>query len=234
MGRSMKGFTLIELLVVIAIIAILAAILFPVFSNAKIVAQGAACMSNMKQLGLALNRYADDYNDRFPCQLNAEGQSNEEEWYEGSGWAKKLFSYNKNKAVYECPVSRGKRGSGAEWRNVPNGHVSYLMNGVFCCYSTQYLTSAQPRSRSSVRKQTQMVLLWENGESFPWSRAYPNRTSKRKPYFDCGTFPNSTPVTTWRWHVHNNVATFVFADGHAKQLDRQSTYSMWDDSLPDK
>ena len=61
-----NGFTLIELLVVIAIIAILAAILFPVFAQARTKAKTAACLSNTKQLSLGLSMYADDYDDAYP------------------------------------------------------------------------------------------------------------------------------------------------------------------------
>src|SRR5437667_8060368 len=63
--RSTKGFTLIELLVVIAIIAILAAILFPVFARAREAARKTSCLSNMKQLGLASNMYKQDYDECY-------------------------------------------------------------------------------------------------------------------------------------------------------------------------
>src|SRR5664279_5707854 len=63
---SKKGFTLIELLVVIAIIAILAAILFPVFAQARAKARQTSCLSNNKQLGLAIFAYVQDYDETFP------------------------------------------------------------------------------------------------------------------------------------------------------------------------
>lgn len=217
-----KGFTLIELLVVIAIIAILAAILFPVFTNARIAAEGTACLSNCKSLALAMGQYADNWNDRFPTQAKAEGDANSasgwEEWYTGSGWCKKLYPYVRSSKVYECPVSRGYKKNGVS----SFGNVSYLVNGVFCC--TAYPLFGQPRLRGVVRNPSKVVLIWEGGQPMPVSRAYPNRTNSVK-YFDM------TNILGMRLHVHNNVATFVFLDCHAKQMDVACKYSMFDDRL---
>ena len=81
--RTNSGFTLIELLVVIAIIAILAAILFPVFAQAREKARGISCLSNTKQLGLGILMYAQDYDERFPCGvLPTSGPG-----FNGIGWA---------------------------------------------------------------------------------------------------------------------------------------------------
>ena len=113
--RTRRGFTLIELLVVIAIIAILAAILFPVFARARENARKSTCQSNLKQLGLGMIQYAQDYDETFP-QLGGPtniltpslGTFN---YYAGTnvnwqGWATRIFPYIKNTGVYRCPSNQ--------------------------------------------------------------------------------------------------------------------------------
>jgi len=104
--KSQSGFTLIELLVVIAIIAILAAILFPVFAQAREKARQASCLSNEKQIGLALLMYVQDYDEQFPSGSklsypNGPGSINPIEY--GVGWAGQVYPYTKNAQILKCP-----------------------------------------------------------------------------------------------------------------------------------
>lgn len=98
MRRSLYGFTLIELLVVIAIIAILAAILFPVFARAREKARETSCLSQLRQLGLALHMYAQDYDEMFPFDS-----------YIGNPHpmlVNGLSPYVKNRNLFYCPSAR--------------------------------------------------------------------------------------------------------------------------------
>jgi len=96
MKNKMSGFTLIELLVVIAIIAILAAILFPVFATAREKARQSSCASNEKQLGIAMVQYVQDYDDNMPIVNNGI-----------LGWTDIIQPYIKASGVFQCPSDAG-------------------------------------------------------------------------------------------------------------------------------
>ena len=99
MMKNRRGFTLIELLVVIAIIAILAAILFPVFAKAREKARQITCASNEKQLGLGVLQYTQDNDERLPCgNVNGGALGNFPD-----GWAGQIYPYVKSTGVYKCP-----------------------------------------------------------------------------------------------------------------------------------
>ncbi len=97
-NRRESGFTLIELLVVIAIIAILAAILFPVFARARESARCTACKSNIRQLGMAAHMYASDYDELFPCDFYPCNSSTTHAKLVGQ-----LLPYMKNMQIFYCP-----------------------------------------------------------------------------------------------------------------------------------
>ena len=96
--RSWQGFTLIELLVVIAVIAILSAILLPVFASARESARRTTCLSNERQLGLAMMQYQQDWDDRFPTGDFISTQP----YGVGRGWAARIFPYVKSVGAYRC------------------------------------------------------------------------------------------------------------------------------------
>ena len=99
-----KAFTLIELLVVIAIIAILAAILFPVFARARENARRASCQSNLKQIGLGVLQYTQDYDERYPMNNNpgpATGPGESSPGY--IRWSEAIYPYVKSTQLFKCP-----------------------------------------------------------------------------------------------------------------------------------
>jgi prepilin-type N-terminal cleavage/methylation domain-containing protein/prepilin-type processing-associated H-X9-DG protein len=110
MRRPRFGFTLIELLVVIAIIAILAAILFPVFAQAREKARQASCLSNMKQIGLGMTMYVQDYDETFPHSPwngqavgTADNDYGKPDYKTRFAWYWQLYPYIKSRRVWVCP-----------------------------------------------------------------------------------------------------------------------------------
>ena len=118
--RIRSGFTLIELLVVIAIIAILAAILFPVFARARENARRSSCQSNLKQIALGIKQYTQDYDEKFPgVILNSEASG-----ASPVGWADAIQPYIKSTQLYQCPSDTGAPTDDA----TAGGYTDYYMN----------------------------------------------------------------------------------------------------------
>jgi prepilin-type N-terminal cleavage/methylation domain-containing protein/prepilin-type processing-associated H-X9-DG protein len=135
-----RGFTLIELLVVIAIIAILAAILFPVFAKAREKARQITCASNEKQIGLGFIQYTQDYDERWPV-----GEETAATNYNGAGWAGQIYSYVKSTGIYKCSDDST---SGGTSNNVTTYPVSYAYNSNFAPGGNA-ITNAQLQAPSS-------------------------------------------------------------------------------------
>ena len=124
-----QGFTLIELLVVIAIIAILAAILFPVFARARENARKSNCQSNLKQIGLALRSYSQDYDERYPCYRFFDNIP--EVTY---SWRIALLPYVKNRGIFVCPSAPNLNGFALSTndRSDCTADLVFLSSGYYC------------------------------------------------------------------------------------------------------
>lgn len=222
---SRKAFTLIELLVVIAIIAILAAILFPVFAKVREKARQTSCASNEKQLGLAFQQYIQDNDEAFPPARGYEDPTDYP--YNTSGWAGEIYPYIKANAVFACPDDSTTTAS-------PNVKISYAMNDS--------LTGDQNANHggaalAALNAPTQTVLLCEieGASSDPstysteltspaatcdtkfWAgRPGPGQSSE---VYATGPIPGQTlKLTASAVGRHSGGSNWLAADGHVKFL----------------
>ncbi len=214
-----RGFTLIELLVVIAIIAILAAILFPVFAQAREKARQTSCLSNVKQIGLGISMYTQDYDELLPIQ-NGDYQNFLVTLDTQPNWPKLTLPYTKNSQIFVCPSSfispsNTINATTAQW---PKN--SYQGNGVLL-NSTGTTLAAIPNS-------AEIVFTQEN--FYSWLVAYnrPVQTATgpvRYQYWhlvDCRPIFSAPPPTTLAGcgeqynSRHLSGGNLAFVDGHAK------------------
>lgn len=206
-----RGFTLIELLVVIAIIAILAAILFPVFARARENARRSSCQSNLKQLALGVMQYTQDYDERFPDYA---GTPSAEATY---GWSGVLQPYLKSLQILQCPSDSTAfpttdSVSGAGLANEV-GYSDYAYN-LWLGWTGG--PSPSPGSTLSLAALTQVSLtvmihdsLSGNGSTWETGGGSAN----------CGTTActvNARAVLKGGANRHLEGANFSFADGHVK------------------
>ncbi len=214
MVRS-AGFTLIELLVVIAIIAILAAILFPVFGQAREKARSISCLSNLSQLGKASLMYADDYDEMYVphCLRNLSDFNQAPTIY----WFELIMPYVKNSQVLACPSHRGAVGGHSFV-----GSYGYLCDG-FTLDPTNVNYAGLPfggiGAFSDLYYPAELIMLGESEKA----------TCRVCPLYHDHAMPAAPPV----WPVqprHRGGSNYLFYDGHAKWARYEQTLqprNMW-------
>jgi prepilin-type N-terminal cleavage/methylation domain-containing protein/prepilin-type processing-associated H-X9-DG protein len=203
-----RGFTLIELLVVIAIIAILAAILFPVFARAREKARQTSCLSNIKQTQLSVLMYAQDYDETFCLASNANGR-----------WFILMEPYLKNEQILVCPSVKTKN-PGIGWNirggspdsNAATGLVR--QNGMGYHYTPPHNIDTPTGARLSLADIEEPASTVHLGDlSPPYGGGVGYLVLYNKSYLP---------------DVHNEGANYSFVDGHAKWYN---TEAIWGDQI---
>lgn len=224
--RSSSAFTLIELLVVIAIIAILAAILFPVFAQAKEAAKKTSCLSNSKQVGTASQIYLADYDDTYMITRgqNPDG-SNVGHGFAPTSlilttpspatrslWLNAMEPYMKNWDIWSCP-------SGSDWNpfgvasNVKKVGISYSINA--------YLNSFSSTTIGLPADTVAFFELPKNKRTIHYFSTYPLPQMQQSDPAPFRWNVNADLITTWTdfinstWWNHSRGQNNVYADGHA-------------------
>jgi prepilin-type N-terminal cleavage/methylation domain-containing protein/prepilin-type processing-associated H-X9-DG protein len=215
--RRRVGFTLIELLVVIAIIAILAAILFPVFAKAREKARATSCLSNLKQINTGVYMYTQDYDENYWNYFYVAGQL----------WSSNVAPYLKNTQVFICPSTNAPNASG--WGdaytqyNFNNSMVgSYTWNGNF--YGTNNLNGIPD---SAISAKVAPAQTWLFGDGI-WVDSWPAPLSEA---FPPAGWTASTGVNTAMGRIcfdrHNGGVMAAFCDGHAKWTTYTGLWNFW-------
>ena len=226
-----KGFTLIELLVVIAIIAILAAILFPVFAQAREKARQTSCLSNLKQIGTAVQLYVDDYDETLPPRMNFLGWPGsdlaeypccnispvQDPWIGWISpacftWMDAIYPYVKNTQMYLCPSNKTKNYLDYWSKNAPVAGYGY--NAELFPNGTSYASGmlvVPGCALTDIKKTSETVFVCDTGMELSGS-IYNVKGATYPGFVDVSMISNEW-ISGLR---HNGGANFCMADGHAK------------------
>jgi prepilin-type N-terminal cleavage/methylation domain-containing protein/prepilin-type processing-associated H-X9-DG protein len=226
-ARTRRGFTLIELLVVIAIIAILAAILFPVFAQAREKARGSTCLSNLKQMGLAITMYTQD-NEGYPMMSSPSTQ------VPRTRWPDYIYPYVKNEPIFLCLSAPQEMFAKPFAHNALKGHGGYGYNFQYLGNSRFPWTASDAQitvpaetvvvaDTNGVRLDSGKVGAGEYTIDPPLSSS--RGSGKASGFYGDGAECGSGAEGWGRWGCrstpaerHSGMITVVFGDGHAKAM----------------
>lgn len=214
MCKCRRGFTLVELLVVIAIIAILAALLFPVFAGARRKAWQASCITNLRQLQIAMRLYCGDHDGRFPPQVWMNGET-------PMRWVNGLYPYGNSKTIYACPLIPVL----ADPASRPEPKAPMPETSYYYCASVLGGTE-----ELSVRDAAATIALMDGwfleGEGGASGKNYPMYFSPWATPEELADWVNDVStqrvgiVELQKMHSHNGGVMAAFVDGHAKWVTR--------------
>ena len=223
--KRSSAFTLIELLVVIAIIAILAAILFPVFARARENARRSSCSSNLKQIALGVIQYRQDYDEKFPSAMTL-GVTN------SLGWANSIQPYLKSTQIYQCPSESNSQSNLNTPTTAGEGFTDYYFNAILS-WNGDY---ASPNysvglNEAALLSSSLTVMLGDGNGNQSSSRfrsngcgTASNGVLSNPGFGNCGGTPPGSYASTGgmggagsdSWVRHLDGSNLAFADGHVK------------------
>jgi len=220
---SRAGFTLIELLVVIAIIAILAAILFPVFAQAREKARSSTCLSNQKQIGLAFGMYAQDYDETFPNAVLVDKGTGVESWWEDL--VRPYIKANNVGGILTCP-SASTSGFAYGMNNaVGNQALAFISKPAETVIIADAAQGNAAPLIDPVSKQGRAHPFFAytlTGQQALWNPAPKNFTGSGDPnaslVVDGQPDEDTNKAGQLMRYRHNEGANHAFADGHTKYV----------------
>ncbi len=198
-----RGFTLIELLVVIAIIAILAAILFPVFARAREKARQTSCNSNLKQIGTAVLMYAQDYDERLPDHC---GQRT------AACWAVSIYPYVANAQIFACPSSDAHGDEFGIWRDAPNGTQHEFQPRLPRSYGWNLQVDCD--KLADIKEPAAVIFVADSQGGSGWIAPMHSCIG----FTDLGATAACASKYARMWPNHNEGINMAFGDGHAKWM----------------
>ena len=233
--RKSKGFTLIELLVVIAIIAILAAILFPVFGRARENARRSSCQSNLKQIGLGLAQYTQDYDERYPMIYSYNSTTPKQGWdgqIEPYLGIKVTASTTASAQIFVCPSDSipiatslnftVRRSYSMPWNNTDStatynnqGNTNPYIGGGYNTSGSGYI---QGRAISEVISPATTLMVVERpfaSNAFGVTNGAGCNSPSGAPAIGNGAQTNAAPSGLGT-PIHFDGYNYLFADGHVK------------------